>query len=331
MLILINTVFNKTFNKMTNQSQFYYKKSRLQQFKGFCYAYQFSSITKASKYMGLSCTAVSLQIKSLEEDLGIQLFTRTANHRLVPTETGAKLYKKLVPIIQNVDGVVDEFLRNELQEERNILNIAGHHIVLTNILPKYLAELKNQPEFKDIKFKLFNISKEEAYEKTVNGEIDIMIYPIEHSEKPPMELKINKILKYQPVFILYKGHFLENKKDSDINIEDLQKTNFILIDKFSVSKIMEHFVQDNNVGYNDIMFKNGNWNMLKALVSKKLGICIFSKYFINDYDLNTNNIIIKDASHIICDINFSFLIKNNAFLKKGIKFLIQELEKDKDC
>jgi DNA-binding transcriptional LysR family regulator len=315
---------------MSNQNYFYYKKSRLQQFKGFCYTKQFGSIIKASEYMGLSPTAVSLQIKSLEEDLNLKLFNRSTNHRLTPTRDGEKLYKKLVPIIQNADGVIEEFLNENNLEKQNTLNIAGHHIVLTNILPKYLAKIKNHPDFKDTKFKLFNIPKEEAYQKTISGEIDIMIYPIEPSENVPVELNIYKIFKYKPVFVLYKGHFLEKKMDKKITIEDLQKTNFILIDKFGVKGIMSHFVEDNNIGYNDIMFKNGNWNMLKSLVSQKLGICVFSKYFINKYDLKYDNIVIKDASHIVRDIRFSFLIKKGISIKDGLKFLIENLKANID-
>jgi DNA-binding transcriptional LysR family regulator len=308
---------------MVSQDRFYYKKSRLQQFKGFCYTVQLKSIMKASKHMGLSCTAISLQIKSLEEDLRVQLFTRTDNHRLIPTKQGLRLYKKLIPIIQNVDGVIDEFLKEETEEKRNTLNIAGHHVVLTNILPKYLAELKNSKEFEKIRIKLFNIPKEEAYEKTITGEVDLMIYPIEDNEKIPVELKLTKILKYQSVVLLPKGHFLENKKE--IKAEDLQGCKFLLIDQFGVSKVMNHYIEDYGIGYDDFKFKNGNWAILKALVAEKLGICSFSKYFINDNDLK--NIVVKPILHVSDKIHFSYLVKENSFIKKGIVYIINELDK----
>lgn len=308
---------------MSNQIRFYYKKSRLQQFKGFCYTVQLGSTVKAAEYMGLTPTAVSLQIRSLEDDLNIKLFKRTANHRLKPTEQGLKFYEKVMPIIQNVEGVVDEFLNDELQEKRNILNIAGHHVVLTHILPKYLARLKEHKDFRNIKFKLFNISKEEAYKKTVAGEIDLMIYPVESNEEIPVELDITKILKYKSVVLLPKGHFLEKKEA--LEAKDLQGCRCLLIDKFGVSKVMNHYIEDLGLGYDDFKFKNGNWAILKSLVANGLGICSFSKYFINDHDLQ--NITVKPLLYVSDKIYFSYLRKKNGFVKKGVEYLINELDK----
>ena len=56
--------------------QFYYKKNRLQQLRGFCYAAQMGSMLKCANKMGLTQGAITLQIQSLERDLGIKLFER---------------------------------------------------------------------------------------------------------------------------------------------------------------------------------------------------------------------------------------------------------------
>lgn len=245
--------------------RFYYKKSRLQQFRGFCYLVQLGTMEKAGEKVGLGKAAISLQIKALEDDLKLKLFDRNSNHKLKPTLAGMRLYEKLIPLVNSANGIVEEFLEEESEDRKNTLNIAGHHIVLSNILPKYLAALKHSEEFKNVKFKLFNIPKHEAYEKTISGEVDIMFYPVENKEKIPTELELTKVLKYQPVFVLHKGHFLTKKEARDITVQDLKKTDFILIDHFSVSSTMDHLIEDHKIGYDDIMFKNGNWNFLKAL------------------------------------------------------------------
>ncbi|MFC1659213.1 LysR family transcriptional regulator [Pseudomonadota bacterium] len=60
--------------------QFYYKKSRLQQYRGFCSLVQLGTTEKASAKMGLTPSAITMQIKSLEEDLNTKLFTRTISN-----------------------------------------------------------------------------------------------------------------------------------------------------------------------------------------------------------------------------------------------------------
>ena len=56
--------------------QFYYKRNRIQQLKGFYHSAQTGSISKAAKKMGLTQAAVTLQIQSLERDIGVDLFKR---------------------------------------------------------------------------------------------------------------------------------------------------------------------------------------------------------------------------------------------------------------
>ena len=51
-----------------------YKQNRLQQLRGFCHAARAKSISKAAHQMLLSQPSVSLQIKALERELGVQLF-----------------------------------------------------------------------------------------------------------------------------------------------------------------------------------------------------------------------------------------------------------------
>ena len=81
-----------------NFTKFYYKKSRLQQLKGFYYTYLKGSVIKASEEMGLSASTITMQIKSLEKDLNTKFFVRK-NNKLIPTEKAHLLYKMSTPII----------------------------------------------------------------------------------------------------------------------------------------------------------------------------------------------------------------------------------------
>ena len=51
-----------------------YKQNRLQQLRGFCLAARHQSMSKAAEAMLLSQPSVSLQIKALEHELGVELF-----------------------------------------------------------------------------------------------------------------------------------------------------------------------------------------------------------------------------------------------------------------
>ena len=50
--------------------------NRLKQFRAFCHAARLGSITRAAEHLMSSQPAVSLQVRSLEEELGVELFDR---------------------------------------------------------------------------------------------------------------------------------------------------------------------------------------------------------------------------------------------------------------
>lgn len=71
----------------------------------FCVAARYESFRAASEELFITASAVSHQIKSLEEELGEQLFDRNSRD-LKLTETGQSLYEDVSPLIDQLDSVV---------------------------------------------------------------------------------------------------------------------------------------------------------------------------------------------------------------------------------
>lgn len=65
---------------------------KLSQLRYFCEACRVNNITQAAKNLYVSQSAVSVQIKELEEEFDVRLFVRD-NNRLQLTEAGQKLWK----------------------------------------------------------------------------------------------------------------------------------------------------------------------------------------------------------------------------------------------
>ncbi len=84
--------------------QFYYKKNRLQQLRGFCCAAQVNSISKAAKMMNLNQSTITLQIQSLERDMKAKLFIRNSKG-LKLTEDGDLLYKLALEHLNAIEGI----------------------------------------------------------------------------------------------------------------------------------------------------------------------------------------------------------------------------------
>ncbi|MCB9676302.1 MAG: LysR family transcriptional regulator [Alphaproteobacteria bacterium] len=64
------------------------------------------SITAAAARLGLSRPTLSRRLAALEDALGIALLHRTTR-KLTPTPTGLRLYRRLQPLLREVDGVTE--------------------------------------------------------------------------------------------------------------------------------------------------------------------------------------------------------------------------------
>ena len=83
-------------------------KISLRGLRTFCVAARYESFRTAGEELFITSSAVSHQIKSLEEELGQQLFDR-ASRELKLTETGRALYEEISPLIEQLNSVAASY------------------------------------------------------------------------------------------------------------------------------------------------------------------------------------------------------------------------------
>lgn len=83
-------------------------KISLRGLRTFSVAARYESFRTAADELFITASAVSHQIKSLEEELGEQLFDRTSRE-LRLTDTGRSLYEEVSPLIEQLDAVVASY------------------------------------------------------------------------------------------------------------------------------------------------------------------------------------------------------------------------------
>jgi len=83
-------------------------KVSLRGLRTFCVAARYQSFRTAGEELFITASAVSHQIKSLEEELGEQLFDRNSRD-LTLTEAGSSLYEEVSPLIEQLGTVVAKY------------------------------------------------------------------------------------------------------------------------------------------------------------------------------------------------------------------------------
>lgn len=286
--------------------QFYYKRNRIQQLKGFCYTAQTGNVSQSALKMGLSQSAVTLQIQSLERDLEIKLFEREGGVMKL-TKEGRSFYSYAVPCVQGVDSIFENFLKSSIDEKSKIIDIATNHVVISYVLPKYIKKFKTlNPE---VFFKIRNLEKNDALARLMNDELDMFIYPI-GPQDIPQELDFFPIVVYSPILLVQKNHPLAIKKNIDFT--DIKKYELVRIDpKLITLKSFEDTIKAHGVK-TKIEFEMSDWEILKKFVEADIGVAVVSNIILEGNE--DGDLIGRDLAKYFPKMTYGILIKKGKIL-----------------
>lgn len=243
-----------------------YKHNRLQQLRGFCYAAQEGSVSKAAERMFLSQPSVSLQIQALERELGASLFDRNGP-KIELTHEGKLLYELAQPLVEGFANVDEEFQARRNHVEKGRLAIAAGGSTIQYVLPPFVEQFVR--EHPGIDLKLQNVTGQEGLELLRAGEVDFCVGPmLDISE----DIKFHPIVEYDPVLIMPKGHALSKRKR--ILPRHISRYPLILPPRhLSTWRQVEFVFAQEQLNY-EVRLEVGGWEVIKRYVELGLGISI---------------------------------------------------------
>ena len=138
----------------------------LRELRTFCVAAELASFRETAEALFVTPSAVSHQVKSLEEELEVQLFERLTRS-IELTEEGHSLYAEVCPIIAELDAVIE---RHGNADSRNVLRISVQPFFASELVVPRLGEFTELNPDIDIKLE----TSDESLEKHP-GSADVSI------------------------------------------------------------------------------------------------------------------------------------------------------------
>ena len=175
-------------------------------------------MSAAAKQLHLTQSALSHQLKVLEESLGCELFIRHGK-KLIMSAAGRRVLKTADAVSQELSEMKDDL--NQIDQGKSVtLRIATECYTSFHWLPKVIPLFKQQ--YPDIHVELQPQAVNQISERLETGEIDVAIKMV--PAKAP--LKNHVLFKDQLVVVMSENHPLSKKKT--ISPEDLAKENLLL-------------------------------------------------------------------------------------------------------
>jgi DNA-binding transcriptional LysR family regulator len=177
-----------------------------QQILGFYHVATLGSFTKAADTTFRTQSAISQQIKNLEEELGCQLFERIGKHKMRLTSAGNRFLKFSETILERHSCLIEEL--NEMKgNQKGRLSVAAPFTTLFHLFPLALKHYIIQ--FPNVELSILDRSQQDILSLIKNGDID---FGFVLESIVPKDLTALRWKKVRTVVITPVGHPLVKAK-----------------------------------------------------------------------------------------------------------------------
>lgn len=237
-----------------------------QQIIGFYHVAKLGSFTKAADATFRTQSALSQQIKNLEEELECRLLERIGKRKLRLTSAGERFYQFAETILERYDALTEEL--NELKGiQKGRLRMAAPFTTLYHLFP--MALKKYTERFPYVELTILDRSQQGVLDLIKNGDID---FGMVLESNVPAELTSLRWKKVETVVVAPKGHPLAKVKK--LSLRQVAKYPLILPPKslrYTYRRKLEERFQKLGVGFQIIM-ESSNVELSTEYVEMGLGI-----------------------------------------------------------
>ena len=235
---------------------------------------ELQNFSKAARQLGYSQSAVTMQIKQLEEELHAQLFDRLGKHIRL-TQAGQRL---LPHALESLDGVRRaQGITREPEEVSGRLRIGTAESLLINVLPPIIIEFSRLHPRVEISTQTASVA--DLFAMVQRNEIDLL-YFLDRKTNFPEWIKVAE--RPEPaVFVASARSRLAGQPQ--ISLEQLLEEPFLLTEKgISYRYAMEQVLAERSMELHPFL-ETGNTDIITKMLLENRGISFLPEFVVRDY------------------------------------------------
>ncbi|MBP9837294.1 MAG: LysR family transcriptional regulator [Proteobacteria bacterium] len=282
----------------------------IQQLRGFHAVAKYKNFTIAAQKTLRTQPTISLQIKSLEEELGVMLFERIGPKKVNLTPEGQILLEITAPILQEIENVKSKFNEARGNYTTSSVTMATHSSVMIYLLPNIVKKFKQT--YPDCQITILNRTRSEMLKMVENGEVDFGITSL---ETVPSNIDYKVISKFNRILIATKNHPISKK--ANITLEDIAKYPLIVpTQESNTRKQIDQIFQEKGLTY-DIAMEVVGRTAIKTYVGMNLGLSIINEYYVTPED--KSKLFVKNLSSYFSKAETGIITRKNRLLSQPTK------------
>ena len=245
----------------------------IRELRTFIAAAESGSFTRAGGRLQISQSAVSQQIRLLEESLGAPLFTRRARDVSL-TQAGSVLLPYARQIVAKLDearAVVSDY--ESLGRGRVVIGAGG--AVCHHVLPQLLKEFSER--FAKVEIQVISGFSNETLQRTVDGAVDLgfVVLPLQHSGVITTELGRDELVAIAP-----PGHHWSEL--ARVRARDFIDEPLVVYERNSHTfRVIERFLLEEGV-FPRFAMEISDLEAVKRMVEAGLGVAVMATWMVRE-------------------------------------------------
>lgn len=236
------------------------------------------SFTKTAEKFYISQTAVTQQIKALEEHIQVTLFTRS-KRRVELTPAGKVFLSEARTIIKNINDAIEKTQQfaNGLFGTLSIGILIGYE---KNKLQQYLKKFSHT--YPNISMEICTNEMTEHLNLVKDNLMDLA-FVINPENQPLKDFEYKTVERYSLVALLPPGHPLYN--EDYIDLIDLQNEKFIFVketgDEYGQKAMIQNRYREAGFVPN-VVQRSNDLNTIESMVASNMGVSILPSFCVID-------------------------------------------------
>jgi DNA-binding transcriptional LysR family regulator len=213
------------------------------QLAAFCVVVERRSFSQAAEQLGVTQPAVSLQIRSLEKRLGVQLLDRSGR-RVEPTEAGQRLYRSAQRLLAQEEQLLAELGGEAEGELSGRLEIGASTGPGGTVLPVVLGEF--QQRHPQVRVALTVSDTQHVIEQVGRRELELGVVGAQRRHRG---VAFEPFFRDEVVLVVPAGHRFAGKK---VTIDELREEPLVLMQEGAgVRQVIEEELRGHGVRLRD--------------------------------------------------------------------------------
>jgi LysR family hydrogen peroxide-inducible transcriptional activator len=233
------------------------------------------NFARASAKVFVSQPALSMQIKKLEETLGVEIFERDKQNFLI-TPVGAEIIKKAEIILQESEEI-KMIAKNSKDPHKGEIRIGAFPTVASYFLPNFVKNIHKK--FPHLKIFLIEAKSDELIAKLKNGELDFCLLAMPIADE---NLIGEKIFSEKFLLATPKGHPFSKK--SKIQIKELRNQELMLLEDGHCLRDQALEICSMVRAYENQDFRATSLETLRQMVANGTGITLIPEIAVRSDD-----------------------------------------------